>query len=360
MKETTNSKRLRSQSLLAAMAATLSAFAAAGGALAETPPKPASAAPAPAKQDPKAPPASSGVTEPAAPPASGSTSLGDSLTGSAKAAYDLGRGLYRAGDFAGALLQFERAYDLSSEPRLLWNVAVCEKNLRRYARSVKSIERYQAEGGTRLSEEDQKDAVHLLKAMRPFVAVMAIKVSEPGADVFIDDERVGSTPLAGPLLIDMGARRIRVSKKGFHEHTQTEQVFGESEITLDVALKKEIHQGRLIIAAGKDDVIRLDGKVVGQGSWDGTAPSGGHTLRVTAPGMKPYQTEVIVQDNVVRRIHVTLDPEPKSGVPTWALISWSAFLAVSAGIGIGYLAVRASEAPEPVIGNLGPYVVKLQ
>jgi hypothetical protein len=158
----------------------------------------------------------------------------------------------------------------------------------------------------------------------------------------------------------MGARRIRVSKKGFHEHTQTEQVFGESEITLDVALKKEIHQGRLIIAAGKDDVIRLDGKVVGQGSWDGTAPSGGHTLRVTAPGMKPYQTEVIVQDNVVRRIHVTLDPEPKSGVPTWALISWSAFLAVSAGIGIGYLAVRASEAPEPVIGNLGPYVVKLQ
>lgn len=353
-------KILRARYLLVATAAALSALGAEGGAIAQTPPKPAPAAPLPAKQDSTAPAASAGVTGPAAPPASGSTSLGDSLTGSAKAAYDLARVLYRAGDFAGALLQFERAYDLSSEPRLLWNVAVCEKNLRRYARSVKAIERYQAEGGTRLSEEDQKDAVHLLKAIRPFVAVMTVKVSEPGADVFIDGERVGSTPLAGPLLIDMGARRIRVSKKGFHEHTQTEQVFGESELTLDIGLKKEIHQGRLIIAAGKDDVIRLDGKVVGQGSWDGTALSGGHTLRVTAPGMKPYQTEVMVQDNVVRRIQVTLDPEPKPGVPTWALITGSAVLAVGAGVGLGYFAWRASEAPEPVIGNLGPYVVKLQ
>lgn len=342
------------------MAATLAAFAAAGGALAQAPPKPAPATPDPAKQDPKAPPASSGAVEPAAPPPAGSTSLGDSLTGAAKGAYDLARGLYRAGDFAGALLQFERAYDLSSEPRLLWNVAVCEKNLRHYARSIKAIERYQAEGGTRLSEEDQKDAVHLLKAIRPFVAVMTVKVSEPGADVSIDGERIGATPLAGPLLIDMGARRIRVSKKGFHDHTQTEQVFGETEIALDIALKKEIHQGRLIIAAGKDDVIRLDGKLVGQGSWDGAASSGGHTLRVTAPGMKPYQTEVIIQDNVVRRIHVTLDPEPRTGVPTWALITGSALLAVGAGVGLGYLAWTASEAPEPVIGNLGPYLVKLK
>jgi hypothetical protein len=305
-------------------------------------------------------PAGPGAAEPPAPPATGSTSLGDSLAGSAKAAYDLARVLYRAGDFAGALLQFERAYDLSSEPRLLWNVAVCEKNLRRYARSVKAIERYQAEGGTRLSEEDQRDALHLLKAIRPFVAVITIKVSEPGADVFIDDERVGSTPLAGPLLIDMGARRIRVSKKGFHDHTQTEQVFGETEIALDVSLKREIHQGRLIIAAGKDDVIRLDGKIVGQGSWDGAAASGGHTLRVTAPGMKPYQTEVIVQDNAVRRIHVTLDAEPKTGLPTWALITGSALLAAGAGVGIGYLAWKASEPRDPVAGNLGPYLVKLQ
>jgi hypothetical protein len=320
------------------MAAMLSAFAP-GSALAQAP-------------------ASPGAAEP--PPATGSTSLGDSLAGSAKAAYDLARVLYRAGDFAGALLQFERAYDLSSEPRLLWNVAVCEKNLRRYARSVKAVERYQAEGGTRLSEEDQKDALHLLKAIRPFVAVITIKVSEPGAAVFIDEERVGSTPLAGPLLIDMGARRIRVSKKGFHDHTQTEQVFGETEITLDVSLKEEIHQGRLIIAAGKDDVIRLDGKIVGQGSWDGAAASGGHTLRVTAPGMKPYQTEVIVQDNAVRRIQVTLDEEPRTGLPTWALITGSALLAAGAGVGIGYFAWKASEPRDPVTGNLGPYLVKLQ
>jgi hypothetical protein len=339
------SQRLpRSRSSWLLIAAALCALAPSPSALAEDLKKPADTTP------PSPPPAQA--------PAGGGA-LADALTGPARAAYDTAKVLYRAGDFAGALLQFDRAYDLSSEPRLLWNIAVCEKNLRRYARAVKALERLQAEGGTRLSEEDQKDAAYLLKAIRPFVATLTVKVDTPGAAISIDGELAGTSPLASPLLIDMGARQIRITKKGFHEYTKTEQVFGETDISLDVALEREIHQGRLIVVAGKDDVIRLDGKVVGQGTFDGAASSGGHTLRVTAPGMKPYQTEVIVQDNALRRIPITLDPEPKTGVPTWLLVTGSALLAVGAGVGIGYAAFKATEPGDRTRGNLSPYVIEL-
>jgi len=36
-------------------------------------------------------------------------------------------------------------FGLAGDPRLLWNVAVCEKNLRRYSRMLRTIRRYQTE-----------------------------------------------------------------------------------------------------------------------------------------------------------------------------------------------------------------------
>lgn len=324
------------------VAAALCALLVAGPALAEPPPRQAAAPAAPA------------------PEASGATPLSSSLTGAVKEAYDLGRQLYRTGDFAGALLQFERAYDLSTDVRLLWNVAVCEKNLHRYARARKTLERYLIEGGVQLNEQSRKDAVDLSQALSKFVSTLRISVSEPGAAIFIDDEQVGISPLTEPLLVDMGTRRIRVSKKMFHDFVEQRVLIGEIDAALSIKLAPEVHQGFLSIVAGKDDVIRLDGKVVGQGQWEGRVASGGHTLRVTAPGKKPYQSEVIVQENSVRRIPVTLDAEPQAGVPTWLWVTGGAVIAAGLGVSLGYFVFKSGEAPPPVAGNLPPYSIDVR
>ena len=43
--------------------------------------------------------------------------------------------------------------------------------------------------------------------------------------------------------------------------------------------------------------------------------TGGHTLRVTAPGMAAYQSEVVIQDEKLRRVVVQLDNEtPETAV----------------------------------------------
>ena len=60
-------------------------------------------------------------------------SLSESLSGAAKAEYDAGKLLYQDGDYAGAQLKFRAAYETSKDPRLLWNMAAAEKNLRHYA-----------------------------------------------------------------------------------------------------------------------------------------------------------------------------------------------------------------------------------
>jgi len=324
------------------VAAVLSALLLVRSAPAEPPPKP---------PNPPATPA---------PETSDATPLPSSLTGAAKEAYEAGRQLYRANDFAGALLQFERAYDLASDVRLLWNVAVCEKNLHHYARARKTLERYQIEGGAHLSEQARADAIALSKALSKFVSTLKVSVNEPGAAIFIDDQQVGTSPLSEPLLVDMGARRIRVSKKRFYDFVEQRVLIGETDTALDVKLTPEVHQGRLHIVAGKDDVIRLDGKVVGQGQWEGDVASGGHTLRVTAPGKKPYQSEVTVQDNSRRRIPITLDDEPRGGVPTWLWAAGGAALQAGLGLTAGYFLFKSGEAPPPFSGNLPPYSIDVR
>src|SRR5205807_1244757 len=53
-----------------------------------------------------------------------------------------------------------------------------------------------------------------------------------------------------------------------------------------------------------------DGKAAGKATMDAKVAAGGHTLRVTAPGMIAYQSDVLVQDNENRTIDVALQPLP--------------------------------------------------
>src|SRR5580692_10239044 len=73
-------------------------------------------------------------------------SLADSLPADARRDYDAGKLLFEDGDYATALLKYQAAYDSTKDARLLWDVAVCEKSLRHYARALAALARYLTEG----------------------------------------------------------------------------------------------------------------------------------------------------------------------------------------------------------------------
>ena len=295
---------------------------------------------------------------PAAPP------LSEALTGQAQADYQAARLLYGDGDFAGANLKFKQAFDTSKDVRLLWNMAACEKNLRHYSKVFKLVERYVELGGSVLPESDKRDAADLLDAMKSYVSRVKINVNEVDATITVDDEVLGMSPLMETVLLDMGSRRIRVTKPGFSEYAETLQVQGASELPIAVKLVKVTHEGRIAVSAGGDNLLYLDGKMVGQGHWESTVPSGAHTLRVTAPGMKPYQTEIVLNDKETRTLGVTLEPEATKGGNTalWWVLG-GVLVAGAAGSTV-YLATRNKDSggggtTPPVLGTLDPRTVQL-
>ncbi len=234
--------------------------------------------------------------------------LSQSLPGTAKAEFDSAKLLANDGDYAGALIKFQNAYDQSNDPRLLWNVAFCHKNLRHYAKVLATLRRYVDEGGTVLSADDRKEAQDLMALIEPFTTKVTIRVNEPDAAITVDDEAIGNSPLASPAVLDIGERHIRAVKEGFRPFEKTMPVGGSSEITLDVVLEKEVHEGKLIVNAPPNALITLDDKPVGTQKLEQTLVSGGHQIRVTAPGMQPFQTEVVIQDKETRSVSVALEP----------------------------------------------------
>lgn len=293
--------------------------------------------------------------------------LADTLTGTAKSEYEAAKILYADGDFAGSALKFHHAYVLSNDARLLWNEAAAEKNQRHYARVEALIREYLQKGGAK-TEADKADAQALIETVRAFIGDLNVTSTENGATVYVDDVQVGVTPLPAPLRIDMGLRRVRVVKPGFTDFSKNVEIVGGGQSNLAVELVAEAHQGTLRVVGSVDSTIRVDGKVVGIGQWQGTLPSGVHSVEVTADRKLPYRSDSLVQDGELSTVQVTLQDAPgysstiveRNSSNTWLWVAGGAVLA--AGLGVGaYFALKPEHQgpPAPVEGSIGSVELQL-
>ncbi len=279
-----------------------------------------------------------------------SATLGDSLAGDAKASYEVGRTLYRASDYAGALVQFQRAYSLSPDARLLWNMAACEKGLHHYAKVLGLVDRYLGSGAF-LSEADRKEANAFRDAVRALVSDVTVDVSEPGATVFVDDEQIGTAPLGSPVRLDAGIHRVRATKAGFKERISSEQIPGGVPARVTLVLVRDVRP-RLTISAHDQESISLDGQPVGVGEWSGPVSTGAHEIVVSAQGKKSRSVSVSLREDEPRTMNVGLERERT----TWPwFVGGAAVVACGAAIA-GYFLLRpSSPAPPATSGNAGSF-----
>jgi hypothetical protein len=338
------------------------------------PPSGAWAAPSPTARPPAADASPDPAPSPdrASPPAgddstSGPTAgeaplpLAQALTGPAKEQYDAAVLLFEDGDAAGALLKFREAYAASSDPRLLWNMAACEKQQRHYAKMIPLLEQYLDQGGPLVSEAERVEAQAVLETLQPFVATIEVTANQPDAEVFIDGELIGKTPL-DPQRVDMGSRRFTVKKPGFVEWTATEPIAGGTARTIAATLKEVRHVGILRIDTDSDGAIRVDGRFVGQGHWEGELPSGTHFIEVKSRGKQPYEGDAVVLDDQTATLRIALKPSaaPPSGVPTWVWIAGGVLL--TAGVGLGAYALLSPNDPgraPPIEGTMQPGAIEM-
>ena len=185
------------------------------------------------------------AADPAPPPR---TPLAESLSGSARAAYDAAVILRNNNDCGGAIAKYQEAYDLAKDPRLLFDMAVCERDLRAYARMQGLLLRYEREDGAAMPPEQQAAVDAALAAIHNLVGAVHLTVSEDGADVSVDGEAAGKTPFAAPIVLDLGKHALAVKKDGFQAVERTVAISGGNETTVTIALVRQPHPAQFHLA----------------------------------------------------------------------------------------------------------------
>ncbi len=197
--------------------------------------------------------------------------LRDQLPDEAKKHWDTAVALYQRGQWDGARTSFNAAFDASKNPRVLFNVAVCEKNLGRYARAIDIFKKELAEGKGQLAADEEADVKTQIAGLEQFVATVTIAVSEPGADVFVDDAKVGVSPLSGPVSVSVGERHVRVSKGGFADARETIELKAGAtgKLTMKLSATQKTSLVNVAVIGPTNAIVKIDGREVGSAPYKG-------------------------------------------------------------------------------------------
>lgn len=146
--------------------------------------------------------------------------------------------LFERQNFDGALAEFERLFELlagnAQRPLILFNIAQCQEQLGRYELAVTSYRRYLEEMGERATNRDE--VVVTLRTLENLLGTLQIESNVAGAEVFVDDRRVGQAP--GTIRVAGGRHVVQLRAAGHVPAQQEVQVAGRATRALRFALER--------------------------------------------------------------------------------------------------------------------------
>lgn len=129
--------------------------------------------------------------------------------------FERGVEFYREGSLDAALVEFERAYDLTSNYRVLFNLAQVQAERHEYVAAIAAFRKYLEAGGAELPEARRKQAADEVALLERRVAQLVVESDVAGAKLFINGAAAGELPLARPIAINPGVCNLRLEKPGY-------------------------------------------------------------------------------------------------------------------------------------------------
>jgi tetratricopeptide (TPR) repeat protein len=140
--------------------------------------------------------------------------------------FNRGLQLFDEGDYALALVEFERAYQLAPNYRALYNIGLVNVQLGRYADATRTFDRYLRDGGEEITPQRKVEVANALSELKLRTATVDVSSSVPFADVSLDGKPIDPTLFHGPTLIDAGEHTFRATASGFRPASQTVTLAG--------------------------------------------------------------------------------------------------------------------------------------
>lgn len=175
---------------------------------------------------------SRGFAQPEAPPPQAAS---DAVQ-QARERFQRGAELYKEGSFDAAFAEFSRAYEIAPNYRVLYNLAQVELERHDYASAMRFFQRYLEDGGAEVDAERRAEVEREILSLKNRVAELTVKSNVPGVELSIDGAVIGTLPLAAPVLVSAGVRRIAARRDGYQPIDRTLSVAGGDKPVLELEL----------------------------------------------------------------------------------------------------------------------------
>ncbi|MCA2978922.1 MAG: PEGA domain-containing protein [Myxococcaceae bacterium] len=249
---------------------------------------------------------------------------------------------------AEALVAYTEAAAMWPDPALQYNRARAYEKLGQFPSALEAMERFSAEAPPELKAKVPK-LEQLLATLRQRTCTLTLSVNVPGAEVRLGDRIIGTTPLAGPRVVDAGRATVRVTADGYFDVTRELELPGAGRVGLELTLASKKTDALLRVESTEGAVLRLDeAEELRSVPVETPLPPGTHRLRLSLDGHLPLDTTLVLAAGEARTARLLLTRE----APFYARwYFWAGVAAViAAAVTTGIAVTTERPAPE---GSLG-------
>ncbi len=225
----------------------------------------------------------------------------------AKEGFDKGVGMYKQGDYAGALAEFLSAYKAKPFYSLLYNIAQSHAMLDHDAQALYYYVKYLNEGADYIDADRRDLVLQEIERLEDILCQLTIDVTPDGAFVLVDGKLIGKSPIAEVQYLDPGEHEILVQAQGWITETRTLVLKREKPTTIAIVLEAATSPGKIVVQSkAEGSVVLIDGVKVGAAPWKGDLEAGMHVVSLKGPGEATAVEEVEIVEGETQK--VVLDP----------------------------------------------------
>jgi hypothetical protein len=140
-----------------------------------------------------------------------------------------------AGNYEAARVAFQQAYALKPHPSVLRNLGQAELKTGRYLEAARHLSTF-VRDTTYGSALERESAAKSLAQAETQVGRVLVQVDVPGADITIDGELAGRSPVSDPFYAEPGERVIRIQREGHEPYQKTHLIEAGRTTQLKIAL----------------------------------------------------------------------------------------------------------------------------
>jgi tetratricopeptide (TPR) repeat protein len=172
-----------------------------------------------------------------------------SQTEQASQRFQRGVSLYRERSFDAALAEFNRAYELAPNYRVLFNIGQVHVERGDFVAGIKAFRQYLNDGGATIDPARAREVQTEISRLEGRIANISVTTNVAGAELLVDGEPVGKLPQAH-VPVNAGSRRISLRKNGYEADEVRVMLATGEEKAFEIKLQKRALQGAATASTG--------------------------------------------------------------------------------------------------------------